>query len=225
MILCSEEESSSLGNITHYIVWHRKVSEKDYPNDSTCALFSPNTRFVVSGLSPGTEYCFKIVSFSGAKEMSVDETKVSTKTSQEEEEEATFVDCLSTKEEVEKQLALKDAVPENAVNRENSACCRFELEHCVKIIRQLEVSGYVEKIFRQKFLTWYSLRATAQEINVVKTFIDIFKDDSIALAEQLVDTFSDCILRKRSAIGGRNGGGGSGASAVVSAGFGNKSRH
>lgn len=95
---------------------------------------------------------------------------------------------------------------ENAKNPEN-----FGFEHCVKTIRELECSGYVESSFRQKFLTWFSLKATTEEINVVKTFIYSFKDDSMALAEQLVDTFSDCLSRKGSAIGVGHGGGSSGA--------------
>uniref|UniRef100_A0A1J3DKY8 VIN3-like protein 3 n=2 Tax=Noccaea caerulescens TaxID=107243 RepID=A0A1J3DKY8_NOCCA len=218
LILGSQEESSSPGNVIHHSIWHRKVSEKDYPKDLTCALVSPNTRFVVSGLSPETEYCFKVVSFSGTRESSVDETKVSTrKTHQEEEEkEAT----LST--EAEEKHHQDKPEKKKAVNGEKSASCgSFGLEQCVNIIRQLEGSGYVDKNFRQKFLTWYSLRATAQETNVVKTFVDIFKDDSVALAEQLVDTFSDCISRKRSANANGGGGGGSGASA----GFCMKPRH
>ncbi|CAH2051287.1 unnamed protein product [Thlaspi arvense] len=208
LVLGSEEEPSSSGNIIRYSVWHRKVSENDYPNSLTCALVSPDTRFTVSGLTPATEYCFKVVSFSGEQESGVEETKVSTKTHQEEEEEqeeSTLVNCLSTKEEED---AIKEAVPkEKAVKDENSG-----LAQCVKIIRELECSGHVDKNFRQKFLTWYSLRASAQERNVFKTFIDVLKDDSVALAEQLVDTFSDCISRKRSAIG--NGAGGSGCSSV-----------
>ncbi|KAH0892296.1 hypothetical protein HID58_054725, partial [Brassica napus] len=118
----------------------------------------------------------------------LDETKVLTRTLQEEEE-AAFVSSLSTKEE--------ETVPEKLVNVKSSISCGFGLEDCVKIMRQLECSGHVDKSFRQEFLTWYSLRASAQEMNVVKTFIDAFKDDSVALAEQLVDTFSDCISRKR----------------------------
>ncbi|KAF8118257.1 hypothetical protein N665_0005s0025 [Sinapis alba] len=118
----------------------------------------------------------------------VDETKVLTKTL-EEEDEAAFVSSLSTKEE--------ETVSVKAVNGKSSSSCGFGLEDCVKMIRQLECSGYIDKSFRQEFLTWYSLKASAQEINVVKTFIDAFKDDSVALAEQLVDTFSDCISRKR----------------------------
>ncbi|XP_013739848.3 VIN3-like protein 2 [Brassica napus] len=130
----------------------------------------------LKSLQDTPECCFKVVSLRGGKQSSVDETKVSTRTLQEEEEET---------------------VSEKVVNGKSSTSCGFGLEDCVKIMRQLECSGYVDKSFRQEFLTWYSLRASAQEMNVVKTFIDAFGDDSVALAEQLVDTFSDCISRKR----------------------------
>ncbi|KAI4376816.1 hypothetical protein MLD38_014532 [Melastoma candidum] len=73
-----------------------------------------------------------------------------------------------------------------------------DFEYYVKAIRWLECEGHIEKNFRQKFLTWYSLRATVQEVRIVKVFIDTFTDDPKSLAEQLIDTFSDCISSKTS---------------------------
>ncbi|XP_039005029.1 VIN3-like protein 2 isoform X2 [Hibiscus syriacus] len=73
----------------------------------------------------------------------------------------------------------------------------MDFEHCVKVIRWLECKGHIEKNFRQKFLTWYSLRATPQEVRIVKVFVDILNADPASLAEQLVDTFSDCISSKQ----------------------------
>ncbi|XP_010247403.1 PREDICTED: VIN3-like protein 2 isoform X2 [Nelumbo nucifera] len=72
-----------------------------------------------------------------------------------------------------------------------------EYEYCVKIIRWLECEGHIEKNFREKFLTWYSLRATIQERRIVKVFVDTMIDDPSCLAGQLVDTFSECISAKR----------------------------
>lgn len=72
-----------------------------------------------------------------------------------------------------------------------------DFEYYVKLIRWLECEGHIEKNFRQKFLTWYSLRATAQEVRIVKAFVDNFIEDPSALAEQLVDTFSECISSKK----------------------------
>ncbi|KAF8084155.1 hypothetical protein N665_0732s0013 [Sinapis alba] len=178
----SEEETSSPGNFIHYRVLHRKGSEKDYTE--TCALMSPETRFVVSGLTPDTEYCFKVFSFRGIKETSVEETKVSTKTSQEEEDEPTS----GTQE---KQLALKETVLEEVVSVSNGKS--FELEDCVRVLRQLELSGYVETNFRLKFLTWYGLHANADKKNLVKALVNEMDKHPRALAEQLIQTFSNLI--------------------------------
>ncbi|XP_018435842.2 VIN3-like protein 2 isoform X1 [Raphanus sativus] len=187
LILGSEKGTSSKGYIIHYRVWHRKASEKDYTEKLTCALVSPKTRYVVSGLTPATEYCFKVVSFRGLKETSVVETKVSTKTSQEEE---------TTSSEKEKQLALKETVIEKAVgvsNGESSSDRGLEFEDCVGVLRQLELGGNVDTEFRLKFLTWYGLHANSDKKNLVKGFVNQLVKDPKALADQLIRTFSDLI--------------------------------
>ncbi|KAJ0251729.1 VIN3-like protein 2 [Hirschfeldia incana] len=274
VILASNEVVTSPSNIVHYSVWHRKVTEKEYQEKSTCTLFTPNARFVVSGLAPASEYCFKVVSYTGTRELGVDEISVLTRSPEEEERsespltncstlssnpssvEAERVVLLDEEEEEEEEEAVPDKngealVPVTKTRNSSDASLPITpfrsdetknrqgrngksvkengntngdhhsanggsesgLEHCVKIIRQLECSGHIEKEFRQKFLTWYGLRATPQEIRVVKIFIDTFADDPVALAEQLVHSFSDRLLSKRSAVGG------GGASAVVQSGF------
>ncbi|KAF7838035.1 VIN3-like protein 2 [Senna tora] len=75
-----------------------------------------------------------------------------------------------------------------------------DFEYYVKVIRWLECEGHIEKNFRQKFLTWYSLRATPQEVKIVKVYIDTFLEDPASLAEQLVDTFSECVSNKRPSV-------------------------
>ncbi|AEE85734.1 vernalization5/VIN3-like protein [Arabidopsis thaliana] len=327
-VVLASNEIPSPPNIVHYSIWHRKVPEKDYPEKSTCTLFIPNTRFVVSGLAPASEYCFKVVSYSGTREMGVDEINVLTRSAEEgancssaversvspltncstlssnpssveaesnndyivpkkpssknednnspsvdesaakrmkrttdsdivqiekdveqivlldDEEQEAVLDktesetpvVVTTKSLVgnrnssdaslpitpfrsdeikNRQARIEISMKDNCNNGDHSANGGTEsgLEHCVKIIRQLECSGHIDKNFRQKFLTWYSLRATSQEIRVVKIFIDTFIDDPMALAEQLIDTFDDRVSIKRSAVGG------SGASAVVPSGF------
>ncbi|CAN8326583.1 unnamed protein product [Cochlearia groenlandica] len=320
-VILASNELTSPANIIHYSIWHRKASEKDYSEESTCTLFTPSTRFVVSGLAPASEYCFKVVSFSGTRELGVDEINVLTRSSPEEgtncsslveRSESPLTNCStlsSTPSSVEAESNNAYIAPQNqlqndikdyslaqehaakrakrtttesdteqivlleeeavleknretqapvtkttnlASNRNSSEASlpitpfrsdqtknrqarsikpvknsgnnngdhsanggsESGLEHCVKIIRQLECSGHIEKDFRQKFLTWFSLRATPQETRVVKIFIDAFTDDPIGLAEQLIHTFNDRVSIKRSAIGG------GGASAVVpSAGF------
>lgn len=72
-----------------------------------------------------------------------------------------------------------------------------DFEYYVKVIRYLECDGHIDTAFRQKFLTWYSLRATPQEGRIVKVFVDMFGEDPESLAEQLIDTFSDIVSNKR----------------------------
>ncbi|XP_022729745.1 VIN3-like protein 2 isoform X2 [Durio zibethinus] len=361
-------EETLPGSIIGYTLWHRKVHDRDYPVKSTCTLFVPNTRFVVTGLTPGTEYNFKIVSFNRTREFGPWEVPISTACSGEEvpscpvmersQSPATNYSSLSNPSSVEDETNnittysdhtddradnyvtyCKDAdkivstnlskgainctvlggdgtpadavsllgeeramemvgpMPESVVinvekkhtsqdpitedtSTDNGSdapvqigtecvpfvgCseaglpitpCRMEIikdgqgwsgrskssnkdlengagkgedpqdgstwkkrsgerrdeecvenglpdtdfEHCVKVIRWLECKGHIEKNFRQKFLTWYSLRATPQEVRIVKVFVDIFITDPAALAEQLVDTFSDCISSKKSSV-------------------------
>lgn len=81
--------------------------------------------------------------------------------------------------------------------RNGSGCLDENFEYCVKIIRWLECEGYLEKEFRLKLLTWFSLRSTEQERRVVNTFIQTLIDDPSSLAGQLVDSFSDIVSNKR----------------------------
>ncbi|GJX82053.1 VIN3-like protein 2 [Tanacetum coccineum] len=66
----------------------------------------------------------------------------------------------------------------------------------VKVIRLLECKGHIDTGFRKKFLTWYSLRASDQEVRIVKVFVDNFMEDPASLAGQLVDTFSEVVTNK-----------------------------
>ncbi|GMH13630.1 hypothetical protein Nepgr_015471 [Nepenthes gracilis] len=75
-----------------------------------------------------------------------------------------------------------------------------DFERYVKVIRWLECDGLIEKSFRQKFLTWYSIRATPQERRVVKVFVDTFSSDLNSLAEQLIDTFEEIVSSKRASV-------------------------
>ncbi|XP_019256098.1 PREDICTED: VIN3-like protein 2 [Nicotiana attenuata] len=75
-----------------------------------------------------------------------------------------------------------------------------DFEYYVKVVRWLECGEHIDKTFRQKFLTWYSLRATPQDVRIVKAFVDNLIEDPASLAGQLVDTFSDVISSKRSSV-------------------------
>lgn len=365
VVLGSEDPSP--GNIISYSLWHRRAHE-GFPARPTCTLFAPNTRFVVTGLCPATEYQFKVVSSNGTTELGTCEIWFSTGTSRDEvtncsviersQSPATNCSSLSNPSSVEDETnnvtpdrdpndarvnnyysysketdkiastnLCDDAIDctvlgrgttpadvvslldeERAINIDGSMpdsdvqkleskhppegliieeistdngvdtsvptgmeCvpymrsleaglpitpCKIEIlkdaqarngrsklnnkdmengtgnrdepqdgstskkrsseirdedctangisdmdfEHCVKVIRWLECEGHIERNFRQKFLTWYSLRATPQEVRIVKVFVDTFVEDPASLAEQLMDTFSDCISSRRSSV-------------------------
>ncbi|KAG5225767.1 VIN3 protein [Salix suchowensis] len=358
-------EDSSTDDTVGYTLWHRNGHDLDYPAEPTCRLFLPNITYVVAGLSPATEYHFKVVPFNGVRELRMCEVQCSTSSTGITQDEVpnysiversqspnTNCSSLSNPSSVEDETnnnppcndhtvnradnyhpyckdtdkivsnksngalnssdILADAIPlldeghatqvvssklnsdtqmldkkrllENHVIEEiitdngsdtpvqtamesvpfvrNSEAslpitpCKLEMlkdgqgrngrcksinkdivivsgkgedpqdgstsmkrsgerrdeecmanghsdrdfEHYVKIIRWLECEGHIEKNFRQKFLTWYGLRATAQEVRVVKTFVDTFIEDPASLAEQIVDTFSECLSSRRSSV-------------------------
>ncbi|CAI0463974.1 unnamed protein product [Linum tenue] len=66
-----------------------------------------------------------------------------------------------------------------------------EYEYSVRAVKWLEQEGQIEEGFRVKFLTWFSLKATAQERRVVNAFVDALVDHPPSLAEQLKHAFMD----------------------------------
>ncbi|KAG7966159.1 hypothetical protein I3843_08G035700 [Carya illinoinensis] len=358
-------EDSLPEDLVGYNLWHRKAHDMDYPSEPTRKLVAPNTRFVITGLTPATEYCFKVVSVNGTRNLGMCEVCLSTGSADEEvlnsfvtersQSPATNCSSLSNPSSVEDEtnnitpfsdLADKadnyltyskdkdkfilakgcddavncsdmgegtrtdlvsvldeehamltvDSAPNSDVtkvenknlqsqiiedmstddgsnspvrkgmecvvfvsnseaglpitpcklevlkdglgrNGRSKSCCKDvengigkgeepqdgstskkksmemqaeecaangtsdrDFEYCVKVIRWLECAGHIEKNFRQKFLTWYSLRANSQEVRIVKVFVDTFREDPACLAEQLVDTFSESVSNKRSSV-------------------------
>ncbi|XP_021723416.1 VIN3-like protein 2 isoform X1 [Chenopodium quinoa] len=318
-----------------YTLWHRKANDRKGPEQPTCTLFPPQTRFIVSGLSPVTEYVFRAICFDNTKELSSSEVRLTTSISTDEvakcstmeriQSPATNCSTLSNPSSVEDetnntapcsnlnenknenyfncsndQNPSSASVEDNATGKfdssdqydavkvdikhspdgqvgeamsidigfsgpekTNTPCvrpetslpitpCRQEsskegsgkkcplkshnkdqdgrlnkeeanerrsskkrkverekeecvgddssesnLEYYIKMIRWLECEGHIDKSFRQKFLTWYSIRATPQEIRIVKAFVDTLNDDPASLAEQLQDTFEEIISSKK----------------------------
>lgn len=72
-----------------------------------------------------------------------------------------------------------------------------DYEYSVKVIKWLELRGFIDEYFRIKFLTWFSLKATKRERRVVSVFVDTLIDDPTSLAGQLVHTFMDEICHDR----------------------------
>ncbi|XP_073141900.1 VIN3-like protein 2 [Henckelia pumila] len=351
-------DHANMENVVGYTLWHRKANDTSYPVEPTCKLSVPNTRFLLSGLTPGTPYFLKVVTLGTDKDMGFDEFQFRTISSQDElrtvkksldverslspatncsslsnpssvedeicngiprsienpednclpfcgngdkSSENIHLDTIDsvdmyTKETTGDAVSLLDqdlgvdkvnGIPNSAAfNLKNKVLCNGhvqngsntpfgtgseyvpyvdtsseaglpvtpsklenvkdgtgrnnrlktssknveikstrdeepqagssskkrsgqsgdedgtgvgdkDFEYCVKVIRWLECDGHIETTFRQKFLTWYSLRATPQEIRIVKVFIDTFVEDPASLAGQLVDTFSDVVSNKR----------------------------
>ncbi|OUZ99741.1 Fibronectin [Macleaya cordata] len=88
-------------------------------------------------------------------------------------------------------------VPGSGGKKQNS---ESNYEYCVRVIRWLEREGHMEKDFRVKFLTWFSLKATMQERRVVSAFVDTLIDDPSSLADQLIDTFMDEICNEQKPV-------------------------
>ncbi|KAK6136983.1 hypothetical protein DH2020_029273 [Rehmannia glutinosa] len=109
------------------------------------------------------------------------------------------IDVIASKRDEEEPQAGSSSKKRSGENRDEkcNGIGDKDFEYYVKVIRWLECDGHIETTFRQKFLTWYSLRATPQEVRIVKVFIDTFIEDPESLAGQLVDTFSDVMSNKR----------------------------
>ncbi|GFS36400.1 fibronectin type III domain-containing protein [Actinidia rufa] len=326
MILGSKDPP--LGSGMGYTLWHRKAEDMDYPAEPTCTLFTPNTSFLLSSLSPATEYFVKVFCFNSirnirkceaqfrtgaaaavinsknlaverSESLATNSSSLSNPSSMEDEtnnenekrEEITppysknintekfasanvsndVIDCagmsrgtlgdyvplLDEERATEKINSIPNSNELNIENKEspedqetstgtgsnthvgkstlpfvgnleaellitpyklenfkdgqarNGRCkpskkdldCgsgreeelsgnnNMDFEYYVKVIRWLECVGHIETSFRQKFLTWYSLKATPPEVRVVKVFVDTLIDDPASLAGQLVDAF------------------------------------
>ncbi|KAI3444168.1 hypothetical protein Pfo_000833 [Paulownia fortunei] len=361
-----DSDDGNMGNVVGYMLWHRKADDIDYPAEPTCRLFAPNTKFLLSSLTPATEYFLKVVTLGKDREMGFCEFQFRTGSSEDElrnlnsksleversQSPATNCSSLSNPSSVEDEtnnvmpcsnedenrgdnylpfsgndgktaaanllgnnincldpsqketngdvISLLDeedsmgkisCIPNSdAVNFRNKESSHVQMveetstdngsntprtglecvpyldssetglqitpckldnvkdgagrknrrkvngkgidivskrdeepqagssskkrsgerrdeectgigdkdfEYYVKVIRWLECDGHIETAFRQKFLTWYSLRATPQEVRIVKVFIDTFIEDPASLAGQLLDTFSGIISNKR----------------------------
>ncbi|CAA0839425.1 VIN3-like protein 2 [Striga hermonthica] len=71
-------------NLMGYSLWHRKADEADYLADPTCRLFEPNTKFLLSGLIPATQYFLKVAILNTDREMGLYEFQFQTSCSQDE---------------------------------------------------------------------------------------------------------------------------------------------
>jgi len=208
-------------------LWHRSADSLDYPQKPTFIILRPETKFKISGLTPSTEYYFKASPFSSTKELGKWEARCETrnlncisKTPKKQE----LVDQPATVEADSQKGSTNTSDDNQAPNLTNEAapmdtpsnpsrtnnCSPYSgneeevaerrYEYCVKVIRWLECEGYMEKEFRVKLLTWFSLKATAQERRVVSAFIVVLIDEPDSLVAQLADAFMDGICNKKPAV-------------------------
>ncbi|CAA6653433.1 unnamed protein product [Spirodela intermedia] len=254
--------------VVGYRLWHRRSCEVNYSEEPTCVLLRPERRIMVSGLSPATEYSFKVAAFGGAGELGrkrweatlvtrasssasngfnffpvgaacdgerkrnggepttmavhTNSQRGSTSSSDSHREgnrrleigaetAGAAEDVGTTAEAPPPFLAGSDRLPAGTTSKCDAAPkaqpaagdrgggggepAERRYEYCVKVIRWLECEGHMEKEFRVKFLTWFSLKATAQERRVVSAFIDVLIDEPASLVDQLVDSFKDGICQ------------------------------
>nr|AIN76719.1 vernalization insensitive 3 [Agapanthus praecox subsp. orientalis] len=182
-------------------LWHQSSNSSDYPQDPTFIIQRPETKCKISGLTPSTEYLFKASPFSSTKELGKWEARCSTLKSPKKDQEIQSDSQKGSTNTSDNNQApnLKNVVtplvdtPSNA-NKEKVD--ERQYEYCVKVVRWLECEGYMEKEFRVKFLTWFSLKATARERRVVSAFIDVLIDEPESLVAQLADAFMDGICTR-----------------------------
>lgn len=197
-----------------------------YPQDPTFIILRPETKFRVSGLTPSTEYYFKASPFSSTKELGKWEAHCLTPRnlnyiSKSPKQEPELIDHPVTVEADSQRGSTNTSDNNQAPNLNNEVAptdtpsnpsranncssdsgnkksAEGQYEYCVKVIRWLECEGYMEKEFRVKLLTWFSLKATAQERRVVSAFIGVLIDEPESLVAQLADAFMDVICNNKS---------------------------
>ncbi|XP_043720294.1 VIN3-like protein 2 [Telopea speciosissima] len=190
-------------------LWHRKSTLTDYPEKPTYMVLQQRKRFLLSNLDPSTEYFCKVSIFSITGEVDAWEANWKTRAlggiSNNDE-------CPLKNVPVEVEHCVTTAsVPPTATSKSHGNLevpslvlkkqwTKKDCDYCMEVIRSLENEGHIEKDFKVKFLSWFSLRATMQEKRVVCTFVDILIDDLPSLAGQLVDTFMDLISNEKNPV-------------------------
>ncbi|KAK3122969.1 hypothetical protein QOZ80_8AG0621260 [Eleusine coracana subsp. coracana] len=270
IILLKYQDNMPMEHIDGCKVWHRSAKVHQYPLEPTCHILRPNTRSCVSGLSPSTEYFFKVLPFGNTQGFGECEARCATRSldrgsSQCSTQNSESMCLREDSEHQEKnfnlqnhQKAIQNDSPkgstnssENNVSSErcskrakvtrldgasdndesqlpptsevlpfassnsspleapskpellsstpDSASKNYleqQYDYCVKVIRWLEYEGHMNSDFRVAFLTWFSLKATAQDRRIVSAFVDALISDPASLVDQLTDAFMDVVCIK-----------------------------
>jgi len=268
LVIVLKYQDNSKEDIDGCRVWHRSAKVLNYPAEPTCHILRPNTRNLFSGLSPSTEYFFKVLPFGSTRGFGECEAKCSTRNLDRGSSQCSTQnsESMCVKEDVpqyqkkesnvqkppraieyespkgstnssennesperhykrakiarldgasdndESQLpptseivpfTSSNSSPSEAPNKPDwlsstpdSACKNHverQYEYCVKVIRWLEHGGHMDKELRVKFLTWFSLKASAKDRRIVSAFVDVFISDPASLVAQLMDAFRDAV--------------------------------
>nr|CAB3482420.1 unnamed protein product [Digitaria exilis] len=271
VIMLKYQDAISKEHIDGCKVWHRSAQVHDYSPEPTCHILRPNTRSLISGLSPSTEYFFRVSPFGSIEGFTEWETKCTTRSldhgsSQCSTQNSDSVCLKGDSTQHQKRVlnlqnhqgAIQYDSPKGSTNssENNLSCDRYskrtkiarldgasdndesqlpptsevlpfassnsspseapskpdlligtpdsssknyveqQYEYCVKVIRWLEHEGHMDSDFRVKFLTWFSLKATAQDRRIVGAFVDALISDPASLVAQLVDAFMDVVCIK-----------------------------
>ncbi|WOK92112.1 protein VERNALIZATION INSENSITIVE 3 isoform X1 [Canna indica] len=78
LVLDFEDNSALSLQIDSFTIWHRRSETKEYLKEPTCTLSKSKRRFLMTELTPATEYMFKVVAFSSLSELARWEVVVTT---------------------------------------------------------------------------------------------------------------------------------------------------
>ncbi|KAJ4978189.1 hypothetical protein NE237_008969 [Protea cynaroides] len=176
-------------------LWHRKSTFADYPENPTYMVLYPLKRFVLSNLDPSTEYFCKVSIFSTIGEVGTWEADWKTQALEDisRNHGKLIVHCVDTAPIPPTAPCKSDGDLEIPSLIPNKHLTQKDYDYCVDVIRSLNNEGHIEKDFKVRFLSWFSLKATMEEKRVVCAFVDCLNEDPPSLASQLLDTFTNFI--------------------------------
>ncbi|XP_047310634.1 VIN3-like protein 2 [Impatiens glandulifera] len=120
VILGSEDSHS--GDSISYALWHRRAEDTDYPTEST-RIVTSKTKFTLFGLTPATEYVFKVVWSDNNKNLGTCEIQCRTVGEEMSQSPATNSSSLSNPSSVEDETNTNTIDDDCEVYYENATTC------------------------------------------------------------------------------------------------------
>ncbi|KAJ3693498.1 hypothetical protein LUZ60_008978 [Juncus effusus] len=173
------KDSMFARNIIGCSVWQSNCKSVESGSKTDYLILRSETKILLKGLNPSTRYFFKARPFSPKGELGQFEADCCTK--------GRNGNPNGSNGSNESLNGSNFTSKPSRINGEE------RYEYCVRVIRWLEGENFLEREFRVRFLTWFSVKATEQERRVVGTFIDVLLDEPADLVKQLVHSFSERI--------------------------------